>query len=246
MISKAKTYFYNSWIQITGEGWTKKQVAIGYAFSIFFGVAVALYSTNDGAQWSLLQRVVIGLLAWDLGGGVVGYNHPAIKKRQAMENGNIHYYHHNLQHIHPLILIFFNHPVMLTVIAIYWAITFLIYVELLEISPQTGKRIIEGKGEVVVVGVEIFIAMLLIALTFILPDVDTHLRLFGVLIYAVLPLLTFILVKIPLVFQRTSSIMMVAGMVVIGMYIGIPNGFEWLIPIYYLKLLTGFTAKENI
>jgi hypothetical protein len=246
MIGKVKTYFYESWIQITGEGWTRKQVAVGYVFSFLFGIAVALYGRYVGPGWSGLQMIAIGLLAWDLCGGVIAYNHPAIKKRQLMEENNLHYYHHNLQHIHPLILIFFNHPLMLTIVTIYWAITFMIYVELLEISPKTGLRKIEGKGEAVVVGVEIVVAILLIALSFTLPNVDAHVRLFGVLIYGVLPFLTFILIRIPLSFQRTSSIMMVAAMVIVGMYVGVPNGFEWLIPIYYLKLLTGFTAKENV
>lgn len=246
MIEQVKTLFYDSWIQITGEGWTKKQVAIGYIFSFLFGLAVAIYSKTVGAEWSFLQMLVIGFLAWDLCGGVVAYNHPALMKRQLLEKGNIHYYHHNLQHIHPLILVFFHNSLVLTIIATYWAITFLIYVDLLEISPKTGKRRIEGKGEIIVVGIEIVIAIFLIALSFILPNVDNHLRLFGVLIYGVLPILTFILLRIPATFQRTGSIMMVAAMVIVGMYIGVPNGFEWLIPIYYLKLLTGFTAKENV
>ena len=246
MIGKLKTYFYESWIQITGQGWTKKQVAVGYAFSILFGMAVAFYGSYANLEWSGLQMIIIGLLAWDLGGGVIGYNHPAIKKRQVLEKGNIHYYHHNLQHIHPLILIFFNNSVVLTILVIYWAITFLVYVELLEISPQTGKRSIEGKGEVIVVGVEVAIAFVLIVLSFILPNVNAQLRLFGVLIYSLLPILTFLLLRVPITFQRTGSIMMVAAMVIVGMYVGIPNGFEWLIPIYYLKLLSGFTAKETI
>ena len=246
MIAKIKIYFYESWIQITGEGWTEKQVTFGYLFSLLFGIAVAMYPKFTGVEWSSLQMIVVGLLAWDLSGGVVGYNHPAIKKRQLMEKGNLHYYHHNLQHIHPLILIFLNNTPVLTVITIYWAITFVIYVELLEISPQTGKRKIEGKGEGIVVGIEVIVAILLIALSFLLPDVNNHVRVFGVLTYSAIPILTFLLLKIPVTFQRTGAIMMVAAMVVVGMYIGVPNGFEWLIPIYFLKLLSGFTAKENV
>jgi hypothetical protein len=244
MINKIDQYFYDSWIQTTGEGWTKKQVAVSYAFSVIFALAVVLYSVFADLKWSWIQMAVVGLIAWDLGGGVLGYNHKAIKQRQLKEKNNVHYYHHNLQHIHPLILVFFNNKLILPILAIYWFATFMIYVEILEISPRTGERKISKTGEVVVVGYEVLIAVFLIILSFIVPDVDSRIKLFGILIYGALPILTFILLKVPVAFQRTASIMMVSTMLIAGMYIGAPKGFEWLIPIYYLKLLTGFTAKE--
>jgi len=35
-------------------------------------------------------------------------------------------------------------------------------------------------------------------------------------------------------------------MIVIGLCLSPPAGFQWLLPVYYLKLLVGFTAKEYI
>ena len=35
-------------------------------------------------------------------------------------------------------------------------------------------------------------------------------------------------------------------MIVIGLFLSPPTGFQWLLPVYFLKLLVGFTVKENI
>jgi len=31
-----------------------------------------------------------------------------------------------------------------------------------------------------------------------------------------------------------------------AMFMTIPEGYLWFIPVYYLKLLTGFTAREEL
>ena len=66
------------------------RVAVGYAFSFLFGIAVALYGRYVGSGWSGLQMIAIGGACMGvLCGGVIAYNHPAIKKRQLMEENNL-------------------------------------------------------------------------------------------------------------------------------------------------------------
>ena len=59
-------------------------------------------------------------------------------------------------------------------------------------------------------------------------------------------LTTFILTHTPLVFQRTTAVISLASMIVIGLFLSPPVGIQWLLPVYFLKLLVGFTAKEEI
>ena len=244
MLARINKYFYESWIQTAGEGWTKKQVAVSYAFSVVFALAVVFYSQFAGLEWSWIQKLAAGLIAWDLGGGVLGYNHRAIKLRQAKEKNNLHYFHHNLQHIHPLMLIFFNNQLILFILTVYWFLTFMLYVEFLEISVQTGQRKIGRSGEIAAVILEVVVALFLIVASYYAKGINSDYRIYGILLYGSLAVMTCVLIKIPVAFQRTASIMMVVIMVVLGMYTFVPQGFEWLIPVYYLKLLTGFTAKE--
>lgn len=244
MIKKAMDYFYDSWIQTTGEGWTRKQVFASYCFSVLFALAIVFYSYVENLGWSWAQILAAALIAWDLGGGVLGYNHKSIKLRRLKEKDNMFYFHHNLQHIHPLILIFFNNKFILLGLTIYWFLTFMFYVEFLEVSVKTGERKLNKKGEAITIIIEITVAIFIICLSFFAGDVDSCIRLFGILLYGCLIVMTLVLIKVPVTFQRTISIMMVVIMVVLGMYIYVPLGFGWLIPVYYLKLLTGFTARE--
>ena len=245
MLNKISQYLYKSWIQTAGEGWTKKQVLFGYFFSVLFAAIVVGYSFFANLQWSWIQILVTAMIAWDLGGGVIGYNHKSIKIRQSKEKGRLHFFHHNLQHIHPLIIIFFYNERILLGVFIYWFITFMFYVELLEISPESGKRKLSSKGEKIVIIIEIIVAIFLVTLSFAVNGVLPEYRTFGLIAYISLPILTIILISLPITFQRTSSIVIVSLMILVSMYIKIPAGFVWLYPVYFLKLLTGFTAKEE-
>jgi hypothetical protein len=80
----------------------------------------------------------------------------------------------------------------------------------------------------------------------VVADVPADFRLYGMVVYGGLVLATFILIRTPLVFQRTTAAIALVSMIVIGLYLSPPVGFQWLLPVYYLKLLVGFTAKENI
>jgi hypothetical protein len=122
-----------SWIQTCGVGWTSRQIAVGYTFSVLLALGVVAAAYLQGLGWSWVQGTAAGLLAWDLFGGMIGYNHPAMKRRSSEESGPLPAWHHNLQHIHPLILMFFADPLWLGGMTVYWFGTFLLYVTFLEV-----------------------------------------------------------------------------------------------------------------
>ncbi len=239
-------FFHKSWIQTAGEGWTRQQISVSYVYSIVFAIIIIFYSFFSDLNWNWAQMLATFMIAWDLGGGVLGYNHRAIKVRQSKETGRFHFFHHNLQHIHPLLLIFFQNKTVLLILLGYWFLTFLLYVEFLEITTDTGKRKLSRTGEKIVIGFEIVIAVMVTILSFTLDNLSSEYRIFGLICYWALPVLTLLLINTTSAFQRTTSIMMVVSMILIGMFITIPEGYLWFIPVYYLKLLTGFTAKEEI
>jgi|GEM_PF-2626165 len=245
MKTMIQDYFYNTWIQTTGEGWTRRQVFAAYIYGLFFTAAVVAYPFVENLQWNWIQLTAMALVAWDLGTGVLGYNHRAIKVRQSGEEKRLHYFHHNLQHIHPLLLIFFQNEMILLALTVYWFVSFFMYVEFLETNPETGKRKLGERGEKIVIAFEVILAIVLVVLSFHVHNVPDNYRIFGIMVYGMMPVLTLILINLPVAFQRTSSIMMVASLVVVSMFMNIPEGFGWVIPVYYLKLLAGFSAREE-
>lgn len=244
MNNKFTNYFYNSWIQTTGEGWTRNQVLYAYIFSIVFAIAVIAYSFWAKLNWNGIQIFAATWLAWDLGGGVIGYSHKAIKARNKKENSKLHFFHHNLLHIHPLIIIFFHNHNLLLGITIFSIISFFTYVEILEISPKTGKRKLSINGEKVFITFQVLIAISLIVLSFVVNEISNNYQYFGIITYGALILTTFIIIVSRVENQQIFSVMLVLVMILIGMFLDIPKGFEWLIPVYFLKLLVGYTARD--
>lgn len=237
-------YWFDSWIQTCGAGWTPRQVLIGYGLSILLPVGVLLAANFADLGWTWQQMVVAGIIAWDLGGGVAGYSHQAMKRRRLEENSELPVWHHNLFHFHPLLLIFFNTPNWILWVTFPWFISFFFYVDFLEVNPSTGKRRLSETAQKWVLIVEIAYAVALIAASFIAPNVPAEYRLYGIFLYAGLALTTFIITHTPVEFQRTTAAITLVIMIMIGLYILPPAGFEWLLPVYLLKLLVGFTAKE--
>lgn len=236
-------YLYTSWIHTCGTGWTPSQVYISYVFGVMLALTVILAASFNSWGWTWWQTIVAGLLAWDLFTGMIGYNHPAIKRRRHKETNSVPIWHHNLQHIHPLILIFFNNQILLLGLTLYWFTTLLLYVEWLEVDPNTGQRRLSQTAQKRVVALEIVIAAALIALSMVAVDIPASYQLYGITVYGGLALATAILIRTAADFQQTMAVIAVASMIVIGLLMTPPVGFQWLIPIYFLKLLVGFTAK---
>lgn len=245
MASRVAVYLYDSWIRACGAGWTRRQVFVGYASSLTFPLLLLAYAAHADLGWSTVQTVAALLIAWDLCGGAIGYAHRAIKERNLRESGRVHFLHHNLQHIHPLILMFFHDPRWLLALTAYWLATFFAYVELLEADPETGRRRISRTGEKWVVVFEIAVAATLIGASFWTDGVSPESRAYGVCSYALLGLSTLVLIHVPVPFQRTVAVLLVVLMVFAGLFLVVPRGFEWLLPVYGLKLLVGYTAKER-
>lgn len=238
-------YFFNSWSQTCGVGWTPWQIIFAHATSVVLTIAVLYSAHANELNWSAVQYLVVALLAWDLLLGVIGYSHSAIKRRRSAESSNLPIWHHNLQHIHPLILIFFDHANLLFGVTAYWFVTFLLYVEFLEVVPATGRRRLSVTAQKWVVGVEVLIALSLVSLSFFVTGVNSNSQVFGITVYGGLIVATAALVHIPTEFQRTIAVVALVTMTVLGLYLSPPAGFDWLVPVYFLKLLVGFTAKES-
>jgi hypothetical protein len=234
----------NSWIQTCGVGWTSRQIAVGYAFSVLLALGVVGAAYLQGLGWSWVQATVAGLVAWDLFGGAIGYSHLAMKRRSSREAGSLPVWHHNLQHIHPLILIFFADSLWLGAVAGYWFATFLLYVIFLEVQPATGRRRLGETGQRRVVGVEIAVALALVAASWSVSSVTPEARAYGIVVYAGMVAATAVLLRTPLAFQRTTAIIALAVVLVVVLVVAAPPGFAWLVPIYLIKLLVGYTARE--
>ncbi|MCG8687422.1 MAG: hypothetical protein MI892_21270, partial [Desulfobacterales bacterium] len=168
---KDNGFFFNAWIQGVGRGWTGKQVQVAYLFSVIFPAAIVAVAKMSGLGWSAVQTIVAALIAWDLCGGLIGYTHSAMKRRTAKERGTLWALHHNLQHIHPLMLVFFDNPTALLCITGYWLVSFVLYLILMEIDPNTGHRRISASGEKTVVAMESVIAGIIIAIAFLIPGI---------------------------------------------------------------------------
>lgn len=239
-------YLFNIWIQTCGVGWRPQQVWLSYMFSVLLALGVLLAAYFNGLEWSWIQKTAAALIAWDLICGMIGYNHPAIKHRRLHETSNVPVWHHNLQHIHPLILIFFNNPTWLMGVLLYWFISLFLYTEFLEIVPGTGKRRLSATKQKWVIGFEIAVVISLIAASYFVADVPAEFRLYGLVVYGGLALATIILIHMPLAFQRTTAVIALVCILIVSLVISPPAGFQWMLPVYFLKLLVGYTAKEYV
>ncbi|MBC8504775.1 MAG: hypothetical protein H8D34_07940 [Chloroflexi bacterium] len=237
-------YWFDSWIRACGVGWTPRQVLVGYGLSILLPIGVLVAAKVAGLDWTWQQMIVAALIAWDMGGGVAGYNHQAMKRRRLGEVSHIPIWHHNLLHVHPLLSIFFNQPNWALALTLIWFISLFLYVEFLEVDPKTGKRRFGESAQKWVVVLEVVIALTLSAVSFWVPSITPEVRLYGIFLYAGLAVATFIILHTPLNFQRTAAVILMVCMIVASQFFALPAGFEWLLPIYLLKLLVGFTAKE--
>ncbi len=237
-------YLLNSWAQTCGIGWSLGQILLAHGTAVALTITVLVAAYVNDLDWSWVQYTVAGLLAWDLLLGVIGYSHSAIKRRRDQESSSLPIWHHNLQHIHPLILIYFDQPALLLGITTYWFLSFLLYIEFLEVVPATGQRRLSVSAQKWVVGFEILASLVLVGMSFVV-DVTSNSQVYGISVYVGLVIATSVLIQSPASFQRTVAVISLVTMTVAGLLLSPPAGFEWLVPIYFLKLLVGFTAKDE-
>jgi hypothetical protein len=242
---RRESYLYRQWVVLCGPGWSTGEVRFGMAACTVLGVGIALYAWMADWGWSPLQIGVVGLLAWDLAGGAIGYNSTHMKRHRFPEERILPPLHHNLQHIHPLIVALFQTQWLLWVF-LYWLATFFLYAELLEPGAE-GKRKLGPTGEVGVVVVELMVGAVLTAAAFIAEGATPALGAYGATVYFGIALLTVVVHFTPVRMQRTVAALCVILMCFAsGTLLSIPAGFAWLIPVYGIKLLLGYTAREPL
>lgn len=167
-----------------------------------------------------------GQIAWDLFLGVIGYSHSAITRRRIQESSNLPVWHHNLQHIHPLILIFFDQPSLLLVVTAYWFMTFLLYIEFLEVVPTTGQRRLGETAQKWVIGFEVAISIGLVCVSLVVADVTVSFQVYGVVVYGGLAIASAVLTRTPVNFQRTIAVIALVTMTAVSLFLTPPAGFE--------------------
>lgn len=237
-------YFYESWVQACGPGWTPVQVAVGYTGSIVLATAVVLLAHLGGAGWTWWQTAVVAVMSWDLFGGVIGYNNPAMVRRQVQDSVGQGVWHHNFQHVHPLVLIFFANKFALICVAAYWFVTFLLFVELLEPRPKTGAPRLGMRGQRWALRFEILAALGLVTVSWFTPDVSNELRIFGGVVFGLQLLSTLVITRIPFGFRPTVGAICAVTVIVLSQQFTIPLGLVWFVPVYVIKLLIGFTPAS--
>jgi hypothetical protein len=240
---QSQGFVHRQWVALCGPGWSKGEVWFSMAACTALGMWYAMNAWVSGYNWTLLQYIVAGLLAWDLVGGAIGYNSTYMKRHRYGDESLLAPIHHNLQHIHPLIVALF-HTAWLPWVSAYWLVTFFLYGEFLE-PREDGKRKLGAKGELGVVVFELLVAVTLAVTAFTVPGARPAMGFYAVVVYFNLLPLTFIVHHSPVNMQRPVAVLCVIVMCFLsGTFLSIPLGFAWLIPVYYIKLIMGYTAKE--
>ena len=69
---------------------------------------------------------------------------------------------------------------------------------------------------------------------------------YGLFWYLMLQISVLTVIKTPLYLQRpVSMLIIVTALLINGYFISSPTGFEWLIPVLFLKIVYGHTVKEE-
>lgn len=69
---------------------------------------------------------------------------------------------------------------------------------------------------------------------------------YGLFWYLILQISVLTVIKTPLYLQRpVSMLIIVTALLINGYFISSPTGFEWLIPVLFLKIVYGHTVKEE-
>ena len=148
---------------------------------------------------------------------------------------------HSLIHMQPLLITVFFTEYLLLIFTVYWFILYCTWIGLFEPTPKVGKITAN-----LIASIFIIINFCLLVLCYFHVE-DRELFLFGAINYLLLTPLTLMQCYIPTRTQRLFGIVIVIIMSIVNvMILSVPSGFEWFIPVLYIKIFIGYNARENI
>lgn len=202
------------------------------------GVAFAFYSELAGWGWSLTQQFAAGFLVFDLFGGAIAYNSDPSKVDRFDRSDFMDYLPHQALHIHPIIAAFF-YTAWLPWVFGGFLVVFVLFVVFFEPEPAIGRGAVK-----ILTALLLAFALALIVASFV---VEGGSGLYGATVYLAMLLFSIVVFRLPV---RAQS--MVAASIVIlmcllnGAMISVPPGFNWLVPVFFVKLILGYMARTRI
>jgi hypothetical protein len=236
-----RTYINKFINTIFGQKETGTEILIICICSVFFPLAIPIYSIISGLNWSTLQILIAYGLAFDIMSGCMVYNTFRHKELRYKEKQLSTPVKHALLHMQPIVVAVFMTEELLLYIGLYWFIMYIVFVSLFEPISRVNKKI-----ENLITGFFIMINVVLFGLCFILIK-DITLLLYGTIFYIILAPLTALQFHLPIKSQRLFGTAVVIIACILNMMIlKAPNGFEWFIPVLFVKLFIGYNARENL
>jgi hypothetical protein len=231
----------NRTITILGQELTISEVLIVCIGSILLPLTIPAYAMISGLNWSMLQILIAYGLAFDIMSGCLVYNtfrHKEIRYNEKQLSGSVK---HALLHMQPLVVAAFFTQDLLVYIGLYWLIMYIVFVSLFEPVSRVKKKI-----ENIIIGIFIMINVVFFGFCFVLIK-DIPLLLYGTIFYIILAPLTAFQCYAPIKSQRLFGTAVVVFACVLNMMVlKAPNGFQWFIPVLFVKLFIGYNAKEKI
>ncbi|MFW6327275.1 MAG: hypothetical protein ACOC2F_03100 [Bacteroidota bacterium] len=225
---------------VWGQEVTISEILIVCICSILFPLSIPVFSVISGLNWSTLQLLIAYGLAFDIMSGCLVYNtfrHKEIRYKESQLSGNVK---HALLHMQPLVVAAFWTEDLLLYIGLYWFILYIVFVSLFEPVSRVNKGV-----EHIVNGIFITINVVFLGFCLVLIK-DTSLLFYGVIFYIILAPLTAIQFQMPIKSQRLFGTAVVVFACILNMMIlKAPNGFQWFIPVLFVKLFIGYNAQEK-
>lgn len=224
---------------LLGEA-TRSEKIIIFSCSIIFPLFLPFYSIYSGLNWSALQMIIAFGIAFDIMSGCLVYNsfsHKKIRYKEKQLSVNVK---HALVHMQPLVIASFFSERLLLYIGLYWFIMYLVFVALFEPVSRVSK-----KTENIITNIFITINFVFLIICFAFIK-DQSILLYGVLNYIILVPLTIIQFLLPLRSQRLYGTAIVVLICILNViFLKAPDGFQWFMPVLYIKLFIGYNAREN-
>lgn len=231
----------NRTITIWGQEVTRSEILIVCLCSILFPLTIPVYAMISGLNLSILQILIAYGLAFDIMSGCLVYNtfrHKEIRYNEKQLSGSVK---HALLHMQPLVVASFFTQALLLYIGLYWLIMYIVFVSLFEPVSRVKKKI-----EDIIIGIFIIINVVFFGFCIVLIK-DIPLLLYGTIFYIILAPLTAFQFYLPIKSQRLFGTAVVVFACILNMMIlKAPNGFQWFIPVLFVKIFIGYNAREKI